>query len=110
MGGADFTVDGQPVNFADEWTYKGVMCSNIPTWFKPWLHQRILDLRADLTAEWVCRVLNHMEEFGFEQATPRIPELLAKTMEKRYWIRFLRRLHAAHDAQAASAGNSDAVG
>ena len=27
-----------------------------------------------------------MEEFGFEQATPRIPELLAKTMEKRYWI------------------------
>ena len=67
-------------------------------------------LRADLTAEWVCRVLNHMEEFGFEQATPRIPELLAKTMEKRYWILIFRRLHAAHDAQAASAGNSDAVG
>jgi hypothetical protein len=43
-------------------------------------------LRADLTAEWVCRVLNHMDEFGYDQATPRIPEILARTMEKRYWI------------------------
>jgi hypothetical protein len=27
-----------------------------------------------------------MEEFGYDQATPRIPDLLAKTMEKRFWI------------------------
>jgi len=87
LGGADFTVDGQPVNFADEWTYKGVMCSNIPNMVQTFGYiNASWTLRADLTAEWVCRVLNHMEEFGFEQATPRIPELLAKTMEKRYWI------------------------
>lgn len=24
LGGADFVVDGKPINFADEWTYKGV--------------------------------------------------------------------------------------
>ena len=87
LGGADFTVDGKPVNFADEWTYKGVMCSNIPNMVQTFGYiNASWTLRADLTAEWVCRVLNHMEEFGFEQATPRIPELLAKTMEKRYWI------------------------
>jgi hypothetical protein len=27
-----------------------------------------------------------MDEFGYDQATPRIPDLLAKTMEKRFWI------------------------
>ena len=87
LGGADFSVDGKPVNFADEWTYKGVMCSNIPNMVQTFGYiNASWTLRADLTAEWVCRVLNHMEEFGFEQATPRIPDLLAKTMEKRYWI------------------------
>ena len=87
LGGADFTVDGKPVNFADEWTYKGVMCSNIPNMVQTFGYiNASWTLRADLTAEWVCRVLNHMEEFGFEQATPRIPELLATTMEKRFWI------------------------
>ena len=87
LGGAEFTVDGKPVNFADEWTYKGVMCSNIPNMVQTFGYiNASWTLRADLTAKWVCRVLNHMDEFGYDQATPRIPELLAKTMEKRFWI------------------------
>ena len=87
LGGADFTVDGEPVNFADEWTYKGVMCSNIPNMVQTFGYiNASWTLRADLTAEWVCRVLNHMDEFGYDQATPRIPDILARTMEKRYWI------------------------
>ena len=87
LGGADFVVDGKPINFADEWTYKGVMCSNIPNMVQTFGYiNASWTLRADLTAEWVCRVLNHMDEFGYDQATPRIPEILARTMEKRYWI------------------------
>ena len=87
LGGADFFVDGKPINFADEWTYKGVMCSNIPNMVQTFGYiNASWTLRADLTAEWVCRVLNHMDEFGYDQATPRIPEILARTMEKRYWI------------------------
>jgi monooxygenase len=87
LGGAEFAVDSKPVNFADEWTYKGVMCSNIPNMVQTFGYiNASWTLRADLTAEWVCRVLNHMEEFGYDQATPRIPDLLAKTMEKRFWI------------------------
>ena len=87
LGGAEFSVDGNAVNFAEEWTYKGVMCSNIPNMVQTFGYiNASWTLRADLTAEWVCRVLNHMDEFGYDQATPRIPELLAKTMEKRFWI------------------------
>jgi hypothetical protein len=63
------------------------MCSNIPNMVQTFGYiNASWTLRADLTAEWVCRVLNHMEEFGYDQATPRIPDLLAKTMEKRFWI------------------------
>ena len=87
LGGADFEVDGKPIDFADEWTYKGVMCSNIPNMVQTFGYiNASWTLRADLTAEWVCRVLNYMDEFGYDQATPRIPEILARTMEKRYWI------------------------
>ena len=87
LGGADFVVDGKTINFADEWTYKGVMCSNIPNMVQTFGYiNASWTLRADLTAEWVCRVLNHMDEFDYDQATPRIPEILARTMEKRYWI------------------------
>jgi monooxygenase len=87
LGGADFAVDEKPINFADEWTYKGVMCSNIPNMVQTFGYiNASWTLRADLTAEWVCRVLNHMDEFGYDQATPRMPEILARTMEKRYWI------------------------
>ena len=31
-------------------------------------------------------MLNHMDVCGYGQATPRIPEIVARTMEKRYWI------------------------
>ena len=30
LGGATFTVDGDAIDFSEEWTYKGMMCSNIP--------------------------------------------------------------------------------
>ena len=30
LGGAEFTLDGEAIDFANEWTYKGMMCSNIP--------------------------------------------------------------------------------
>ena len=87
LGGVEFVVDGTAVDFSRTMTYKGLMTSGLPNVVSTFGYiNASWTLRADLTAEWVCRVLNHMEEFGFEQATPRIPELLAKTMEKRYWI------------------------
>ena len=61
-------------------------------------------LRADLTAEWVCRVLNHMEEFGFEQATPVSLSCWRRPWRSVIGYMIFRRLHAAHDAQAARQG------
>ena len=42
-------------------------------------------LRADLTAEYTCRVLNRMDGLGMQQCTPRLrPE--DQDMQKRPWI------------------------
>ena len=42
-------------------------------------------LRADLTAEYTCRLLNRMDELGMRQVTPRLREE-DRDMEARNWI------------------------
>lgn len=87
LGGATFTVDGEAVDFANEWTYKGMMCSNIPNMVQTFGYiNASWTLRADLIAHWVCRLLNHMRDGGYNTATPRIPDALAASMPKRLWI------------------------
>ena len=35
------------------------------------LHQRVVDAQVRLTCEYVCRLLNHMDERGYAHCTPR---------------------------------------
>jgi len=87
LGGAKFARDGRDIEFADEWTYKGMMCSNIPNMVQTFGYiNASWTLRSDLIAGWVCRLLNHMDTHGYASATPRIPEPLAKSMPRRLWI------------------------
>lgn len=87
LGGARFTVDGADVDFANEWTYKGMMCSNVPNMVQIFGYVNASwTLRSDLIAHWVCRVLNHMRDHEYAVATPRCPEPLAQQMPKRLWI------------------------
>ncbi len=87
LGGATFTVDGDAIDFSEEWTYKGMMCSNIPNMVQTFGYiNASWTLRADLIAHWVCRVLNHMKEKGYARVTPRMPDSLAESMPKRLWI------------------------
>ena len=87
LGGAEFTLDGQAIDFANEWTYKGMMCSNIPNMVHTFGYiNASWTLRADLIATWVCRLLNHMRTTGMTTATPRIADELAASMTQRFWI------------------------
>jgi cation diffusion facilitator CzcD-associated flavoprotein CzcO len=73
LGGIEFSVDGEPVDFADTWTYKGMMCSGVPNLVQTFGYVNASwTLRADLNAEYVCRLLNHMDERGMRQCTPRL--------------------------------------
>ena len=55
LGGAEFTLDGEPIDLANEWTYKGMMCSNVPNMVHTFGYiNASWTLRADLIATWVC--------------------------------------------------------
>ena len=80
------SVDGEPVNLPETYTYKGMMCSDLPNLVQTFGYVNASwTLRADLTAEFVCRVLNHMDELGMRQCTPRL-RASDQPMAKRPWI------------------------
>jgi cation diffusion facilitator CzcD-associated flavoprotein CzcO len=73
LGGAQLEVDGKPVHFPDTFSYKGMMYSDVPNLVQTFGYiNASWTLRADLTAEYTCRVLNKMDELGVRQVTPRL--------------------------------------
>jgi hypothetical protein len=81
-----FSVDGAPVEIGKTWTYKGMMYSDVPNLVSTFGYiNASWTLRADLTAEYVCRLLNHMDETGARQVTPRL-RAEDQAMSARLWI------------------------
>jgi cation diffusion facilitator CzcD-associated flavoprotein CzcO len=70
LGDIDFTVDGEPLVFSDTVTYRGMMFTGVPNLVWVFGYFRASwTLRADLVADFVCRLLNRMEEKGARKAT-----------------------------------------
>ncbi len=86
MGDIDFKVDGKPVNFANQVGYRGFMFSDIPN--MAWVFgyfRASWTLRADLIAEYLCRVFSHMSDKQATVVTPRLrPE--DEGMDLRPWV------------------------
>jgi len=86
MGGATFSVDGEVVDFSNQTTYKGLMVSDVPNMVSVFGYiNASWTLRADLTAEWVCRALNHMSSTQTTKMVPVVPDAL-KDMPTKDWI------------------------
>ena len=86
LGEMDFFVDGNQVDFAKTWTYKGFAYSDIPNLASTFGYiNASWTLRSDLTAEYVCRLLNHMRKKGVAQCTPRLRDQ-DRSMKERPWI------------------------
>jgi len=86
MGEAAFSVDGAPVDFGKTWTYKGMMFSGVPNLVSTFGYiNASWTLRADLTCEYVCRLVNHLAKTGTHRATPRLRTGEA-AMPARDWI------------------------
>lgn len=76
MGDIAFTVDDQPVDFAETVTYRGIMFTGVPNMAYVFGYFRSSwTLRADLISDLVCRILSHLDE---HQATMVVPELPAE--------------------------------
>jgi cation diffusion facilitator CzcD-associated flavoprotein CzcO len=86
LGGARFSVDGKPVDFPETFSYKGMMYSDVPNLVQTFGYiNASWTLRADLTSEYSCRLINHMNATGTKQVTPRI-QAEHSNMQARPWI------------------------
>jgi monooxygenase len=72
LGGVAICVDGRDIKLADKLSYKGMMLSGVPNLaFALGYTNASWTLKCDLTCEYVCRLLNHMDEHGYRTCTPR---------------------------------------
>ncbi len=86
LGEVSFTVDGRPVNFAETWSYKGCAYSGVPNLASSFGYiNASWTLRADLTCEYVCRILNHMTATNTNICVPTLCES-DRVMKERPWI------------------------
>ncbi|MGN6375167.1 MAG: flavin-containing monooxygenase [Sphingomonas sp.] len=75
LSGVTFSSDGAPVDFAKTLTYRGMMFSDVPNLAYAFGYTNASwTLKADLTAHYVCRLLNTMRRRKLRQATPRIDD------------------------------------
>jgi cation diffusion facilitator CzcD-associated flavoprotein CzcO len=73
MSGLQLVVDGAPVDLSKTIAYKGMMYSDVPNLVSALGYTNASwTLKCDLTAEYVCRLLNHMDRHGYAQCTPRV--------------------------------------
>jgi cation diffusion facilitator CzcD-associated flavoprotein CzcO len=72
MSGLQLVVDGKPVDMPKTMAYKGMMYSDVPNLASAFGYTNASwTLKCDLTSEYVCRLINYMDEHGYTQCTPR---------------------------------------
>ena len=75
LGDVELRVDGEPIDISKTFSYKSMMFSDVPNLVSTFGYiNASWTLKSDLTAEYSCRLLNHMASNGFRQCTPRLPE------------------------------------
>lgn len=93
FGGMQMSIDGEAVDMSKRISYKGLMFSDMPNFSNALGYTNASwTLKADLIAEYVCRLLKHMDKTGTRIAMPRrtdpnIKETLLLEMSSGYVAR-----------------------
>ena len=86
MGGATIKIDSEEVDLSKCWTYKGIMISDIPNMVSTFGYiNASWTLRADLISEWVCKLINFMDQERSKSVTPIASETV-NWPEPKDWI------------------------
>jgi monooxygenase len=71
LGGMEIAVDGREVELSETMSYKGMMLSGVPNMALVIGYTNASwTLKCDLTCEYVCRLLRHMDEHSYSQCVP----------------------------------------
>lgn len=74
LANMDLSLDGRPFDVTKSYPYKGVMYAGLPNYAATFGYTNASwTLKADITAQYVCRLLNYMKAEGHEVATPVMP-------------------------------------
>ena len=72
LGGLRIAIDGSEVDLSQTMSYKGMMLSDVPNMAMALGYTNASwTLKCDLTCDYVCRLLNHMDEHGYAQCVAR---------------------------------------
>ncbi len=75
FGGATILRNGVPVGLADLMAYKGMMLTGLPNVaFTFGYTNASWTLKADLTSEFICRLLDYMDANGYDTVVPQYPD------------------------------------
>jgi cation diffusion facilitator CzcD-associated flavoprotein CzcO len=73
MAGLKLEVNGEPIDLSKTIAYKGMMYSDVPNLASAFGYTNASwTLKCDLTSEYVCRLLKHMDEHGYDYCTARL--------------------------------------
>jgi hypothetical protein len=68
-------VDGRTIDPGDTFVYKGFMISDVPNLAMCVGYTNASwTLRADISSQEVCKVINHLDRHGYRSATPTVRE------------------------------------
>ncbi|MBJ7471746.1 MAG: NAD(P)/FAD-dependent oxidoreductase [Solirubrobacteraceae bacterium] len=85
LGGIPFTVDGEQVDPSDRVVYKGMMLSGVPNMaFAIGYTNSSWTLKADLTGDYVGRLLSHLDKTGNKICVPQVDD----SVERRPFLDF----------------------
>jgi monooxygenase len=71
LGGVQLAVDGRAVRLPETMAYKGMMLTGVPNFaFTVGYTNASWTLKADLVAEYVVRLLRHLDAHGYDQCVP----------------------------------------
>jgi Domain of unknown function (DUF4372) len=86
LGGLDVSVDGKQIEFSKTMVYKGMMYSEVPNMASVFGYTNASwTLKADLTSQYVCRLLKHIDKTDARYCVPR---LHASEVTPLPWVEF----------------------
>ena len=72
LGDVTVSVDGTPMPFNERRSYKGMMLSDVPNMIVTFGYTNASwTLKAELTADYACRLLRHMDKHNYREAVVR---------------------------------------
>ncbi len=86
LSGMELVIDGKVADLSKAMSYKGMMFSDVPNLASAFGYTNASwTLKADLTSEYVCKLLNHMDRNRLAFCVPRLDEA---GMEAEPWLDF----------------------